>query len=246
MSLTNLLKSARIAMVLGTVVLPAIDSPAQASSQCGYRDSVLRNFWNKFNEHPVAVGIVPLRKSLLGSEGALEIMVSERGSWTIQFSSLDGKISCNYLVGTDWEFKNMDPKDDVAKGIPVLFDTTGGFKTERPNSASTQNETCYSVAYFSKALQENGAVLVASGKMEGDEAVRIYSFPSGKFILYTISEKEMCQKFEGSAFKRLARRKHVEDGWKLLQSDQRPYIAGTDQYDALAENEKESQWAFIF
>ena len=89
------LKPAAICAAL--FLLPA--TSAYAAGECGARQLMVETLAQKFEENPIALGVV--------STGAvLEVFVSKEGTWTILATSTDGN-SCVLSVGVGWDSSLM-------------------------------------------------------------------------------------------------------------------------------------------
>lgn len=70
-------------------------APAAAQSMCGERNRVVDQFRKEFHEAPAAVGLV-------SEDTLLELLTSEKGTWTIIITRPDGA-SCLMASGVAWE-----------------------------------------------------------------------------------------------------------------------------------------------
>lgn len=80
------------------LTLACILFATSASAQCGDHDEMVKRLANKFDEHPVAVGI--------DSKGLLvEVFASESGSYTVLMTAPPpNKVSCIPSHGEGWIF----------------------------------------------------------------------------------------------------------------------------------------------
>ena len=86
--------SLKIAAVSAALFMVPAGS-AFAAGECGTRDVMVETLAKKFEENPVALGVV-------NSGAVLEIFVSDSGTWTILATSADGR-SCVLSVGVGWD-----------------------------------------------------------------------------------------------------------------------------------------------
>ena len=85
------------ALTAALFLLPA--PSAYAAGECGARQLMVDTLAKKFQENPIALGVV--------STGAvLEVFVSKEGTWTILATSTDGN-SCVLSVGIGWDSSMM-------------------------------------------------------------------------------------------------------------------------------------------
>jgi hypothetical protein len=82
------------------LILPLI---AAAQQQCAPRETAVKNLAEKYNEHPIGMG--------LDDRGIiLEVFVSEGGeTWTIVVTRPDG-VSCAVASGQGWRRPLLKPK----------------------------------------------------------------------------------------------------------------------------------------
>ncbi len=82
--------------ILTTALVGALLSlPSLAQTVCGERGDFLRHLSGSYHERPAAISLV--------SDGAvLEVLTSEKGSWTIIVTRPDGT-SCVVAAGEAWE-----------------------------------------------------------------------------------------------------------------------------------------------
>jgi len=83
----NLLAAAAAALALA--------APAMAQNVCAERSRVVDQFRSEFNESPAAVGLV-------SEDTLLEVLTSEKGTWTIIITRPDGA-SCLVASGVAWQ-----------------------------------------------------------------------------------------------------------------------------------------------
>ncbi len=82
-------------IIAAVLVATSLALPASAQSVCGERSKFLEHLGSKYQEGPVAMGLV--------SDGnVLEVLASDGGSWTIIVTRPDGK-SCVVATGDGWE-----------------------------------------------------------------------------------------------------------------------------------------------
>jgi hypothetical protein len=82
-------------ILTAAVVGALISLPTLAQTVCGERGDFLGHLSNSYHERPVAMGLV--------SNGALlEVLASDKGSWTIIVTRPDGT-SCVVAAGEAWE-----------------------------------------------------------------------------------------------------------------------------------------------
>lgn len=83
------------------VLLPALigglmtATPSPATTFCADRAEMVRSLSDKFKESPTAVGQI-------NGSAVIEVFVSEKGSWTILATGIDGK-SCVLSAGEGFE-----------------------------------------------------------------------------------------------------------------------------------------------
>jgi len=77
------------------LLIAAAATPAWAQPACANRDQVLDRFQAKFAEKPAALGVV-------SEDSVLEVLISEKGTWTIIITGSDGA-SCPVASGIAWE-----------------------------------------------------------------------------------------------------------------------------------------------
>lgn len=70
-------------------------SPALAQSVCSTRTEFIDQLAHRFAENPVAMG-------LASNGGVVEVLASEKGSWTLLVTMPDGR-SCVIAAGENWE-----------------------------------------------------------------------------------------------------------------------------------------------
>ena len=70
-------------------------SPAQAQMLCGERNNFLKHLGQNYKEAPTAMGLTSTGK-------VIEVLTSEKGTWTIIITDPDGK-SCLVAAGEAWE-----------------------------------------------------------------------------------------------------------------------------------------------
>lgn len=68
---------------------------AQAQSLCGDRTDLLETLSKRYHEVPISMG-------LSGNGGVVEILASEKGSWTIIVTRPSG-VACVITAGEAWE-----------------------------------------------------------------------------------------------------------------------------------------------
>lgn len=86
--------SLKIAVISAALSMVPAGS-ALAAGECGERQTMVETLAKKFEENPVALGVV-------NSGAVLEIFVSDSGTWTILATSTDGR-SCVLSVGVGWD-----------------------------------------------------------------------------------------------------------------------------------------------
>ncbi|MGI9482043.1 MAG: hypothetical protein ACR2OR_06770 [Hyphomicrobiales bacterium] len=69
--------------------------PAMSMAACAPHGAVIKSLSGKYNETRKAYG-------LAGGKQMLEIFVSEKGTWTVVVTNLEG-IACVIAVGDSWE-----------------------------------------------------------------------------------------------------------------------------------------------
>ncbi len=79
-------------------------TPAIAQAICGSRDQIITSLERKFDEEPVGIGLMPPGR-------AVELLVSESGSWTLLVTMPNGR-SCIVSAGENWERRALPPKGD--------------------------------------------------------------------------------------------------------------------------------------
>lgn len=70
-------------------------TPAMGQSMCGERSRAVDQFRSEFNESPTAVGLV-------SPDTLLEVLTSEKGTWTIIITRPNGA-SCLVASGVAWQ-----------------------------------------------------------------------------------------------------------------------------------------------
>ena len=81
------------ALIGGLLTVTATPSPA--TSFCANRAEMVKSLADKFKENPTAVGQID-------GSAVIEVFVSEKGSWTILATGIDGK-SCVLSAGEGFE-----------------------------------------------------------------------------------------------------------------------------------------------
>ncbi len=82
-------------ILLASVVTSFLASPAVAQMVCSERAKFLKHLGDGYSEAPIAMG--------LASNGTvLEVLASNKGSWTIILTKPDG-MSCVVASGEAWE-----------------------------------------------------------------------------------------------------------------------------------------------
>ncbi len=81
--------------VFGAALIAAMASPLSAQMVCGDRGDVLGSLAQKYEEHPVSMG-------LANNGSVLEVLASTAGSWTVMLTRPDGK-SCLLVTGEGFE-----------------------------------------------------------------------------------------------------------------------------------------------
>jgi hypothetical protein len=82
-------------LALGIMVLGPRWAKAQGAPPCGPTPQILKQLEAKFGETPLGAGLTD------GNNNLFTVLVSEKGTWTILFSTPDGR-SCIGGAGTDW------------------------------------------------------------------------------------------------------------------------------------------------
>ena len=77
------------------IALTAFANTAMAQAVCSERARFLEQLAGNFKENTVALGLV-------NNGSVLEILTSEKGSWTILVTKPDG-MSCVVATGSSWE-----------------------------------------------------------------------------------------------------------------------------------------------
>jgi hypothetical protein len=85
---------AAISLVVIVALAPRI-AHAQGAPPCGPTVQILKQLEAKFGETPLGAGLTD------GNNNLFTVLVSEKGTWTILFSTPDGR-SCIGGAGTDW------------------------------------------------------------------------------------------------------------------------------------------------
>ncbi len=83
-----------ITAIAVSAVLATTIATANAAA-CGNRKSVVEYLTKKYREQPRAMGMV-------SSSGVMEILVSEKGSWSILVTTATGR-TCIVAAGDNWE-----------------------------------------------------------------------------------------------------------------------------------------------
>jgi hypothetical protein len=82
-------------IIAAVLIATSLALPASAQSVCGERGKFLEHLGSNYQEGPVAMGLV-------SNGSVLEVLTSEKGSWTIIVTQPDGK-SCVVAAGESWE-----------------------------------------------------------------------------------------------------------------------------------------------
>ena len=83
-------------IIAGAALLLSCSGAQARPPQCNTRDNVLRQLLTKYQEEPVAFGV-------LGTGRAIEVLTSPGGAtWTIIISDPESGISCLLSVGEGW------------------------------------------------------------------------------------------------------------------------------------------------
>ena len=69
--------------------------PAMAQTVCSTRAEFIDQFAHRYAENPIAMG-------LASNGGVVEVLASERGSWTLLVTMPNG-VSCVIAAGESWE-----------------------------------------------------------------------------------------------------------------------------------------------
>ena len=85
---------AAISIVVIFALAPRV-AHAQGAPPCGPTSEILKTLEAKFGETPLGAGLTD------GNNNLFTVLVSEKGTWTILFSTPDGR-SCVGGTGTDW------------------------------------------------------------------------------------------------------------------------------------------------
>ncbi|HEX2553705.1 MAG TPA: hypothetical protein VHL98_08390 [Microvirga sp.] len=93
MSTLKLMVCAAGLAALGAGLAP--DASAQSSGSCGARDKILSALSNDYKEAPVGIGLTQ-------TGSVIELLVSEKGSWTLLATGPSGS-SCMIAAGQNWE-----------------------------------------------------------------------------------------------------------------------------------------------
>ncbi len=82
--------------VAEAILVASIVSPVAAWAQaaCGSRDEMISTLAETFKEEPVGIG-------LLSPSHAMELLISESGSWTLLVTTPSGR-SCIVSAGESW------------------------------------------------------------------------------------------------------------------------------------------------
>ncbi len=82
--------------LLLAAVLVAASTPALAQAPCGYRDAIVADLAEKYQERLTSQGLT--------TDGdLLEIYVSPAGKWTALVTPPGSPLACIIQVGTDWD-----------------------------------------------------------------------------------------------------------------------------------------------
>ena len=81
-----------IALGIASAISPA---PANAQQACAERTGILKQLDQNHNEAPQALGVT-------GSGQVVELLVSNKGTWTIIVTAPNG-VSCLVAAGENWE-----------------------------------------------------------------------------------------------------------------------------------------------
>ena len=82
-------------IVLASIIMGALISPAMAQIVCSKRDTFLKRLGDGHSESPVAMG-------LASNGNILEVLASTEGTWTIIITKPNG-MSCAVASGEAWE-----------------------------------------------------------------------------------------------------------------------------------------------
>lgn len=85
----------QLSVGVGSILL-AFVAEAPAEARCEPHAVMTRILAEKYNEMPAGLGIKN------GSPGILEVWVSEKGSWSVLYTGVNG-ISCIVAAGHSWE-----------------------------------------------------------------------------------------------------------------------------------------------
>ena len=82
-------------MLAAALTTFALVTPAAAQNVCGERNAFMKQLGQQYHESPAAIG--------LASNGSvLEVLTSEKGSWTILVTDVRGT-TCMVATGESWE-----------------------------------------------------------------------------------------------------------------------------------------------
>ncbi|MDP6567171.1 MAG: hypothetical protein QF578_20245 [Alphaproteobacteria bacterium] len=87
--------------IILTGLAPGLALAQQAA--CGERDKILAKLGTDFGEQPAAMG-------LASNGNIVEVLASDKGSWTILYTMPDGG-ACVVATGQWWE--NIEPKPET-------------------------------------------------------------------------------------------------------------------------------------
>jgi hypothetical protein len=96
----------RIGFLALAIALLAPAAAAWGEPLCDKRDAVLKLLSDDFSEVPTAIGLV-------ASGGVMELLISERGSWSLILTLPTG-LSCLVATGDSWA-----TKPTVNAGSPI-------------------------------------------------------------------------------------------------------------------------------
>lgn len=83
-----------IALSLGT--LAAVAGGAEAGTQCGPRDQIVKVLGGRYHENRQAIGLAT------GMKSVVELFVSEQGTWTMTVTDTSGT-TCIVGAGEAWQ-----------------------------------------------------------------------------------------------------------------------------------------------
>lgn len=98
------------AAVLAASAIAALGAPATAeATQCAAREAMIDRLSNKYDEHPVSIGVT-------ATGSLLEVLASSEGTWTI-IVTVPGGPTCLVSSGDGWQ--NSPASARVAEGPHV-------------------------------------------------------------------------------------------------------------------------------